>query len=290
MTASTDLLETVPRRGRIALLDIVPSPAADEIRYSERLNTLFRTGAGRLAWAGRVDQNLVGSDQNAGHEIVISEFSHFAACQKFLQTRQSWISHCDERTVQSFMATPWPEPVRWVNGMTFALRKQLGHGPRPYDPKHEAQPSFEEIEMGQAALGPTPEQFQELCDHKLSDRVVMVNFLSFRPSAIEFDLEPPRPLRDQSVTGRKAYGRYSRKTVKIVGRLGGRLRWVGFRIQNLNPSSGNEWTQIALMEYPSRAHFIGMLRDPEYKRGASDRDAGLSRTRLLACTSEPEFH
>ena len=289
MTASTDLLKTAPRRGRIALVDIVPSPSADEIRYSERLNTLFRTAAGRIAWAGRVDQNLVGPGQTAGHEIVISEFAHFAAYEQFLQTRQSWMSHFDGKTVQTFMATPWPEPVRWVSGMAFALRKNIGHGPRPYDPKQEDRPGFQEIEMGQAALGPTPEQFQELCDHKLSGRVVMVNFLSFRPRAIDLDLEPPRPLRNQNATGQKAYARYSRKTVKIVGRLGGRLRWVGFRIRNLNPSSGNEWTQIALMEYPSRAHFIGMLRDPQYKRGASDRDAGLSRTQLLACTSEPEF-
>ena len=44
------------------------------------------------------------------------------------------------------------------------------------------------------------------------------------------------------------------------------------------------------MQYPSRAHFIGMLRDGAYKAGTPHRDAGLERTELIACTSHAAFY
>ena len=91
------------------------------------------------------------------------------------------------------------------------------------------------------------------------------------------------------VSGRAAYGRYSANTIKIVARLGGRIRWSGFRARRISEGPEPTWTQIALVEYPSRAHFIGMLRDEAYEAGTRHRDAGLERTELLACTSHAAF-
>jgi hypothetical protein len=43
------------------------------------------------------------------------------------------------------------------------------------------------------------------------------------------------------------------------------------------------------MQYPSRAHFVGMTRDAAYQSGTPHRDAGLERTELFACTSHAAF-
>ena len=188
------------------------------------------------------------------------------------------------------------DPLTLDGSRRLGLRALRGGGPQPYDPASEDQPTFEQVEMGAPEFGPTREQFEVLQGADLESRVVMVNFLEFRERARYREQEGDEHTQNAEpieagtgVSGRAAYGRYSANTIKIVGHLGGRIRWAGARARQISEGPEQSWTQVALMQYPSRAHFIGMLRDEAYKAGTAHRDAGLARTELFACTSHAAF-
>ena len=178
----------------------------------------------------------------------------------------------------------------------FGLRALQGGGPHPVDPEREGWPPFESVALGMPGLGPDRAQFTALQRAGSREPVVMVNLLQFRERAryrIE-ELDPSRlrprlSAKGTQVSGREAYGRYSTNTIKLVGRMGGRLRWVGFSAEPFGDGGDRGWSQIALMQYPSRAHFVGMTRDAAYQSGTPHRDAGLERTELFACTSHAAF-
>ncbi|MCH2172422.1 hypothetical protein MK489_16720 [Myxococcota bacterium] len=287
----------IDHRGRVALLDLVKT-AGDETHcaFSDPMKRILHSCQGRLAWAGSMDQQLIGTGSEDVDSVWISEFPNREACATALEKRYESAPEMRVRDIQSYVVTPWPSPIRWIARTTFRFRGLLGGGPPPYDPSNEPPPSFTELEMGAQEFGPTPEQYQALERGSLETRVVMVNFLDFRDHANYREPESnPQPRPHQSTkahthgSGSRAYGRYSANTIKLVGRLGGRLRWAGFRARRISEGTEQAWRQIALMEYPSRAHFLGMVRDEAYKVGIRHRDAGLSRTELLACTSHVGF-
>ena len=74
----------------------------------------------------------------------------------------------------------------------------------------------------------------------------------------------------------------------LIGRIGGRIRWAGTRAHAV-AEDGEAWDQIVVVQYPSRAAFIGMVRSEAYRRGTPHRDAGLQATELVACTSHAEL-
>ena len=52
---------------------------------------------------------------------------------------------------------------------------------------------------------------------------------------------------------------------------------------NDTPEAGH-WDRLILVFYPSRAAFLDMMKDPEYRAGLPHRTAGLKRTVLYAFT------
>lgn len=288
MSAAQDRLAQIDRQGRTALLDLVRSPS-DEARlaFPGRMKRLLEGAGGRLAWAGRADQQLIGTGSEDVEDILISEFPSREACALALAQRAAW----DEPSeIRSLMAAPWSAPMRWVSRGIFGLRGLRGGGPRPYDPAREDRPTFGQVELGLPEFGPTREQFEVLEGADLESRVVMVNFLHFREQARYGEGEGDEQEPNAAVSGRTAYERYGANTVKIVGSLGGRPRWLGGRVRHIGDGPGQAWTQIALIQYPSRRHFIGMVRDEAYKAGTRHRDAGLEHTEIIACTSHPDFY
>ena len=111
----------------------------------------------------------------------------------------------------------------------------------------------------------------------------MVNFL--RHHEIAAYAEP----HAAPISGAAAYERYGRNTMPLIGRIGGRIRWAGTRVRAVGENSEAPWHQIVLVQYPSRAAFIGMLHSDAYRRGTPHRDAGLEATELVPCTSHAAF-
>jgi uncharacterized protein (DUF1330 family) len=102
--------------------------------------------------------------------------------------------------------------------------------------------------------------------------VVMLNLLKYRPEAAEgFGVD--------GMTGEEAYRVYGRKFADLNPRFGGEPLWMG---RAKNSIIGDEdWDTIILVRYPTRGHFLDMIRDPDYQAIAPIRAAALEDSRLI---------
>ena len=84
--------------------------------------------------------------------------------------------------------------------------------------------------------------------------------------------------------GADVYLRYGDAAIGMVEERGGRVLWSGRAEQVLIGDPAADWDVVVLVEYPSRAAFIEMVSSPEYLEAHADREAGLERTVVLACS------
>ena len=123
------------------------------------------------------------------------------------------------------------------------------------------------------AITPNKAQFRELATAVDDGPVVMLNMLKFKARADDGD-----------ATGADAYRRYGDAAVAMVEERGGKVLWAGRADQILIGDPSEDWDQIVLVEYPSRAAFIDMVTQPEYEQAHTHRESGLERTVLVACS------
>jgi uncharacterized protein (DUF1330 family) len=141
------------------------------------------------------------------------------------------------------------------------------------------------VEHMRPDLGPDTAQVAELRASKSDGRVVMVNLLDYLDRA-QYPAVEDAP---EGLSGAQAYRRYGRVAAPLIAGLGGRMRWSGSRMRCLADDRDDRWQSVAVVQYPSREAFLGMLGSDPYRRATHHRDAGLARTRLLVCTSHAEF-
>ena len=115
-------------------------------------------------------------------------------------------------------------------------------------------------------ITPNLDQFQALMASPDEGPVVMLNLLKFKEGEAE------------------SYMRYGDSALAMVAERGGRVVWSGQAQQVLIGDPAADWDVVVLVEYPSRAAFIEMVSSPEYLAAHADREAGLERTVVLACT------
>ncbi len=126
------------------------------------------------------------------------------------------------------------------------------------------------------ALGPTPDQIEELMKGPADTPVVMVNLLRFKERA-----DAP----GEEISGQEAYGRYAERMRKIVESAGGRFIWAGRADSQVIGRSDAPFDVIALVEYPSREAFLKIVSNPEVHEIGSHRAAGLEGQWLIATTA-----
>jgi len=117
-----------------------------------------------------------------------------------------------------------------------------------------------------SAITPNLDQFQALAAAPDEGAVVMLNLLKFKEG------------------GADTYLRYGDAAIGMVEERGGRVLWSGRAEQTLIGDPAADWDVVVLVEYPSRAAFIEMVSSPEYLQVHADREAGLERTVVLACS------
>ena len=127
------------------------------------------------------------------------------------------------------------------------------------------------------ALYPTPEQIQTLMSGPPDRPVVMVNLLTFKPTA-----DAP----DEGVSGEEAYRRYAETMRAFVESKGGRFIWIGRVDSQVIGSGGEGFHMIGLVEYPSRQAFLAIATDPHVQEIGIHRAAGLESQWLIATTTE----
>ena len=79
--------------------------------------------------------------------------------------------------------------------------------------------------------------------------VVMLNLLRFRPDG-----------------GRESYQRYVEAVGAVSARHGVQITYLGEGGRALAAEEGQAWDMVLLVRYPSREHFVAMIRDPAYQQ------------------------
>lgn len=138
--------------------------------------------------------------------------------------------------------------------------------------------------MSERSVEPSPERMQAFVGSADDETpIVMVNLLRYRDEAdyagaagtgAGFDASP--------CTGREAYARYGAVAVECVAEAGGRVQWAGRVAAGVIAPEGEEWDDVVLVRYPSRAAFLRMLASERYRAVAPHRTAALLDSRLIA--------
>jgi hypothetical protein len=75
----------------------------------------------------------------------------------------------------------------------------------------------------------------------------------------------------------------------LVRDRGGEVVWAGRPGAVLVGGAADQWDMVALVRYPSSRTLVEMDTTPEYQIAVRDREAGLERTILIACTEIRPF-
>ena len=120
------------------------------------------------------------------------------------------------------------------------------------------------------AVYPGPAQIDAFFGAPEDGPFVMVNLLKFKPRAEYADGA------DTHLTGAQAYARYGEAVGKLVGGLGGQVRYSGEVTGLMLGEVEDLWDMVALAEYPSLAAFQAMATSPAYQAIEHHRTAGLA--------------
>ena len=94
-------------------------------------------------------------------------------------------------------------------------------------------------------------------------------------------------------TGQEEYSRYVRNIVLEVYRRGGNFSWISTPITVLDGDSNHplarNWSQFAVVYWPSRMALRHMLASPKFQQGVPHRNAGLASAIAIPGTPWPEF-
>ena len=124
------------------------------------------------------------------------------------------------------------------------------------------------------SITPNAEQFRELAAAPDDGPVVMLNLLKFKQRADA----------GEGASGEQAYRAYGDTAVAMIEERGGHVIWAGRADQILIGDPTEDWDQVLLVQYPSRAAFLDMVSQPTYRDAHQHRESGLERTVVVACT------
>ena len=126
-------------------------------------------------------------------------------------------------------------------------------------------------------LQPTGDQVRAFRDRQTGEPIAMLNLLKFREKAA---YEDGRPCE---LSGEEAYQLYGKAFREIMEPRGVRVLYSG-EVKGLLIGEGDDlWDAVALIQYPSTAVMLEMLRDEEYQRAQQHRAAGLEGQLLIEC-------
>lgn len=122
-------------------------------------------------------------------------------------------------------------------------------------------------------VDPDSERFAAFRALEHKGPVQMLNLIRYRQRAAYED--------GREATGREAYAAYSRASLPVFKRVGGRQVWIAFPELLLIGPANERWDIAFVAEYPSGTAFVEMVRDPEYREAVKHRTAAVENSRLL---------
>lgn len=133
-------------------------------------------------------------------------------------------------------------------------------------------PRVRRASLNMADIKPNPDALHNMANRSPDQPVYMLNMLKYRDTAAD-------GYRVNGLSGQEAYQVYGRKFAELNPKFGGEPIWMGRAIQSIIGSES--WDIVILVRYPTRAHFVNMLADPEYQAIAPIRAAALADSRLI---------
>lgn len=128
-------------------------------------------------------------------------------------------------------------------------------------------------------INPTKEQFAAFKGLPDEGPIHMLNLVRLRESAAYAD--------GREASGAEAYKNYARESTPIFERVGGRQYWIGRFDCTLIGPEAERWDLVFIVEYPSAAAFVEMLRDPAYREAVQHRTAAVAESRLIRLKPQP---
>lgn len=260
----------------LALLELVryagPGGREDYARELARLG-------GRLQFRSRAELQFIGSAEGVWDDFLIVGFRSRAEFVAGLTTAPDLGGILTAR--RCYAAHPVALVLPRLAALATRLLRALRRGPRRLDLEAARARLYALLAAGSPAFRPEPAQLEALLAGPADDPIVMFNLLAYRKRA-HYD---PR-VSHGDVSGREAYRRYARGILPLLLGVGGRPIWLG-RAEATLVGEPEPWDEFAVVEYPSRAAFLGMVTSAAYQSRLHHRDAGLSRTELVQCAPEP---
>lgn len=126
-------------------------------------------------------------------------------------------------------------------------------------------------------LQPTGDQVRAFRDRQTGEPIAMLNLLKFRRKAAYEDGRP------SELSGAEAYQLYANAFHEIMEPRGVRVLYSG-EVKGLLIGEGDDlWDAVAIIQYPSTAVMLEMLKDEGYQRAQQHRAAGLEGQLLIEC-------
>lgn len=122
-------------------------------------------------------------------------------------------------------------------------------------------------------IDPTKDSFAAFRAMAREGPVQMLNLIRLREEAEYGD--------GTVATGAEAYAAYGRESAPVFRDLGGRIVWAGQPEMILIGPQDEGWDIAFIAEYPGVDAFVGMLRDPVYRRAVRHRQAAVADSRLV---------
>ena len=132
-----------------------------------------------------------------------------------------------------------------------------------------------------AMTEPTENQLQKFRQAEQDAPINMVNLLKFRDQA-KYGVEEAES-RD-GLTGREAYQKYANVALQKIQENGGSVDFLAPSEQCFVGGDDDEWHQVVIVRYPSRAAYLAGFDSAEYQEAIRHRIDGLEKRLLLQCT------
>jgi uncharacterized protein (DUF1330 family) len=150
-------------------------------------------------------------------------------------------------------------------------------------------------------IDPTAAQFRALRDAqdlRDDEPILVLNLLKFRAFA-QYDNDHNNKI-NRKLSGKEAYDRYvdavdglsktGKAPARVIMMANARYSFIGAQGSTDSSPNGSDpyWDKVLVVRYPSKNHFLGMLREKEYRNVHRHRVAGLEDTRVIVMTASPE--
>lgn len=122
-------------------------------------------------------------------------------------------------------------------------------------------------------IDPDPSAFRAFAELPSGKPINILNLIQYRKEAAYED--------GQIASGSAAYEAYAQHSAPFFAAAGGKIVWAGRPQAVLIGAPDEHWDHAFIASYPSKDHFVNMVRDKGYQAIVHHRAAALMTSRLI---------